>query len=195
MFKYIINKICGFSGLLLPIIPTIIFIIAILENQWFSWTKNAISDLGRANASPYLFNNGLIFIGILMLVFSIGLIINFKEKLGPTIILMCSFLLMLIGVFPVTHILHEPISMSFFISFSVGFLVIGHTFYKDNFPSFIIGIKILALIVVVSAVFAFIFFIFYNWTAVAEILVIYPGFIWCMIYSISLIRTDYSFRD
>ena len=195
MINNIIKKISGFCGLLLPIVTTIILIVTLLKNQWFSWTKNAISDLGKANASPLLFNNGLIILGILLLIFSIELIISFKEKFGPTIIFMCSFLLMLIGVFPIPHMLHEPISAIFFISFPVAFLIIGYTFYKDSFPSFIMGIKILALMVVVSVLFAFIFFFFYKWVAISEILVFYPGFIWCMVYSINLLRNDYGFRD
>ncbi|RLF50003.1 MAG: hypothetical protein DRN19_05255 [Thermoplasmata archaeon] len=195
MINNIIKKISGLCGLLLPIVMTIILITAILKNQWFSWTKNAISDFGAANSSPLLFNNGLILLGILLLIFSIGLIINFKEKLGPAIIFMCSFLLMLIGIFPVPHILHEPISVIFFISFSIAFFSMGHTFYKESFLSFVTGIKILALMVVVSTIFAFLFFIFYNWIAISEILVFYPGFIWCMVYSVSLIRNDYGFRD
>ena len=170
-------------------------IISILENQWFSWTKNAISDLGKSSASPLVFNNGMILIGILLLIFSIGLIINFKEKLGPIIIFMCSFLLMLIGFFPIPDMLHEPFSALFFISFSVAFLIIGLDVYRKSNTSFIRNMKILALLVVVAAVISLIIFIIYRWIAISEVLIFYPGFIWCMVYSISLLRNDYGFRD
>jgi hypothetical membrane protein len=186
----IIYKFTGTFGLLLPIIFSLVMLISILQNQWFSWTEHAVSDLGKADASPLIFNNGLIIIGIFLLIFSLGLIKSFEKNRGPIIIFMCSFLLMAIGLFPVPNILHEPFSMLFFISFSIAFLAIGIGIFNKSQTSFLFNMKVLAFFVPIAAIFSFIFFFFYNWIAISEILVIYPGFIWCMIYSVRLLGNN-----
>ena len=64
--KKIIIKISGLSGILLPVLMIVLLYLALQQSPWFSWTGNAISDLGRPTYGLLGFNLVLIIIGILM---------------------------------------------------------------------------------------------------------------------------------
>jgi len=74
-----------YAPLLYLISITIIYVsiaVAIYVNDWFRWTKNALSDLGSPYAQyPGIFNIGLIVGGILGIPFMIALFMNFKGKI------------------------------------------------------------------------------------------------------------------
>jgi len=183
-------KLSGLSGLLLPIVFTILLAFSIIENPWFNWKENAISDLGNVNGSPLIFNTGLIIAGLLLLIFSLGFLISYKEKLGPTVLFTCSFLIIGVGTYPTPEPLHEAFSGVFFITFSLSFLIIGSTANRreilDSFRIF----KLIALFAFIVACLSLIIYFVYSWVAISEIVIIYPGLIWCMIYGIRLLSLE-----
>jgi hypothetical membrane protein len=102
---------------------------AIALAPWFSWTGNALSDLGvRGEASAPPFNYGLIAGGTLGVGFAARLWSDAPGRLGRAGlgVLGASFLsLALIGVFPTPHPYHFPVSLGFFALFTYGLFVYG----------------------------------------------------------------------
>ena len=72
--KIVTTNLAGICGILLPFVFFTGILIAISYSPWFKWTHNALSDLGVKGISALIFNNGLIFGGLLAFIFSIGLI-------------------------------------------------------------------------------------------------------------------------
>lgn len=117
------------SGILSPITAYLFIFIAIQNAPWFSWTKNALSDLGAVKPSQIYFNIGLILAGILMLIFTIGLNFKFKSiicKIGALILTLDAISLIGIGIFHEKYgRIHLYFSIAFFILYPIGSLIIG----------------------------------------------------------------------
>jgi len=125
------NTISRMAGFLAPIVAFVAIAIAIAAHPWFSFTENAISDLGAMSVEDnYILNNGLIIAGILAVIFSYGLYKDQKSalgKLGVIIFIIASISLILIGLFPEDFKIpiHYPASVSFFVLGSFGILIVG----------------------------------------------------------------------
>ena len=103
---------------------------------WFSWTENALSDLGhheRATAS--LFNGGLIVAGLVGAVFPMWLTLDTDgtlRRLGAVTVAVTLVDLALIGVFPTPHDLHGTVSVVFFVGVTLGLIVWGIGDIRDD---------------------------------------------------------------
>lgn len=114
---------------------TFIFL-AIVCSPQFSWTENALSDLGvQEGVTPILFNCGLIIVGILALVFVSGLFVSQKMilgRIGAFIFVLAALALMAIGVFPENvKLTHYYASVGFFVFFPISILVLSATFLLE----------------------------------------------------------------
>lgn len=102
---------------------------AIVVSPWFSWTGSALSDLGDpAHASAPLFNGGLILAGLLGAAFGARAFLAADrpvERAGVALLTAAMADLALIGAFPVTRPLHEPVSIVFFLGLTYGWFVHG----------------------------------------------------------------------
>lgn len=129
--KEIWLKISGVIGVLTPIIAFTFILLAIAHSPQFSWTKNALSDLGvQKGTTAVLFNNGLIISGILVIFFATGLFKFFQEnlvgKVGAFVFLLDAFALTAIGIFPENvKPLHFYASVAFFMLHPVSMLFIS----------------------------------------------------------------------
>ncbi|MEM3731797.1 MAG: DUF998 domain-containing protein [Candidatus Bathyarchaeia archaeon] len=131
-------RVAGISGILTPIIAFACILTAIALYPPFSWTDNALSDLGVVEgASSTLFNGGLIVSGILALAFAIGVYAYLSEnavgKVGSFLFGLDTIALMLIGIFPENiKPTHYYVSVLFFMLFPIAMLtltaafIIGH---------------------------------------------------------------------
>ena len=184
--EYII-KISGISGILLPIIFILGLILSIWEAPWFSWTDNAISDLGRSEFGIPLFNYTLITIGFLLLLFSLGLYYSLKrERMGPTALALSSIYFIGVGVYPLPNPIHIDISGLFFIAFPLGFFILGLHMYKKQYH-FMKNMGIIALVIAIISGCSPIVLLFFNGIAIPEIIIIVPGLLLCMRYGVNLI--------
>jgi len=128
------QKISGVCGIITPLVAFGCILLAILYAPNFSWTDNALSDLGvMQSPTSVLFNFGLVSGGILGMVFASGLPTFFKRKfIGEvgTILFVLDFLaLTAIGVFPEnTRPIHLFVSVSFFMLFPLAMVPIGASF-------------------------------------------------------------------
>jgi hypothetical membrane protein len=177
-----LTRLLGLCGILFPIFSIIILILSVQMTPWFNLTEYAISDLGLTVGAGSFFNYGIIIAGFLLLIFSLGLILDLKNRqAGPTILLLSSLFLIGVGVFPLPNPNHIYVSSLFFIGFSLSFLILGINMIKSK-TIFIKKMGRSALICVVIAGVSPVFLLFVNGIAITELFSIFPGFIWCMRY-------------
>ena len=116
-------------GVLALAVSAIGIAVAVASAPWFSWTANALSDLGvreRASATP--FNYGLIAGGTLGVGFAARLWAEAPGRIGRAGIATLALSLasmVLIGVFPIPHPYHGPVSVAFFALFTYALFVHG----------------------------------------------------------------------
>ncbi len=128
----------GFGGFyfLLEMLPIFITIIAygsiglaIINAPWFSWSENALSDLGARAGSNFIFNTGLIISGILLMVYVSYIALDYldyKALHGIIFLFLSGLCLMSIGLFPEqVEELHFAVSLGFFVSFPIGQLLLS----------------------------------------------------------------------
>jgi hypothetical membrane protein len=117
-------------GVISPILTLILISLAISQaSSWFSWTGNALSDLGVHEKSAALFNSGLIIGGILDTIFAFGVIHFYQNQTigrgGAFFLLLAGIFLASIGIFPETapNNIHYIVSVAFFAAFPMSLLI------------------------------------------------------------------------
>ncbi len=127
-------KASGICGILTPIIAFTCILLAISYSPSFSWTQNALSDLGiQSGTTAPLFNYGLISSGIMALIFACGLFSFLGDmlfgKIGAAVFTLAVVSLTAIGVFPESvRPTHFYVSVAFFMLFPISMLLIVATF-------------------------------------------------------------------
>ncbi|VVB99805.1 Uncharacterised protein [uncultured archaeon] len=128
--------ISGVCGVVAPVIALGCIFLAIASWHDFSWTGNALSDLGAIGGTTrLLFNFGLIFAGMFGLVFAYGFPVYFRGwdlgKYATWLFALDAVALAAVGAFPSdfmpeTHI-HFYVSVAFFALFPLSalFMTIG----------------------------------------------------------------------
>lgn len=130
-------KVAAACGILTPIIAFTCISMAIALYPQFSWTDNALSDLGVVEgAVSMIFNGGLMVSGILALAFAIG-VQNYLNnsvigKVGAFLFALDAIALIAIGAFPEKTAPHFPASVAFFTLFPLAMLFIGIILIKKN---------------------------------------------------------------
>ena len=190
----LLMKIAGLCGITSPIISISLILLAIHNAPWFSWTGNALSDLGVEGFPAVLFNTGLIIGGLLTTVFAIGLIqalrIHVLSRVGSVLFLLDTFALCAIGVFPETvGPLHFYVSVAFFMSFPISLLLTGLAMVLETTKR---RWGLLAIIVAIIAVGTWIF----RWPspAIPEIIAALAASSWSIISGIRLYKSPQTAR-
>ncbi len=131
-------RLTGFFGLAAPVLGLIIVASSILMAPWFSWTGNALSDLGGTEGpESILFNAGLPMTAALMMMFSGGLFEmtkgNIVGQVGSGFHLAASFLLAGIGVANITiEPWHYYVSVGFFVTLPLSAVLVGYFCFKNK---------------------------------------------------------------
>jgi hypothetical membrane protein len=124
----------GSCGIVTPLVAFTCTSLAITLSPQFSWTDNALSDLGIVKgATSTFFNTGLILGGILAAMFGLGLFTILEQntlgKLGAILFTLAAAALTAIGIFPENaRPMHFYASVAFFILFPVAMLLVGGSF-------------------------------------------------------------------
>ncbi|MEO2152539.1 MAG: DUF998 domain-containing protein [Thermococcus sp.] len=102
---------------------------SVSRNPWFSFWRNALSDLGGANAtSPWIYNAGLMVTSFFVMAFAVYLIstaVNKAQTVGGAYISVSAIFLALIGIFHEGTKPHVFVSTYFFVQFFLGALIYG----------------------------------------------------------------------
>ncbi|HMK95439.1 MAG TPA: DUF998 domain-containing protein [Candidatus Limnocylindrales bacterium] len=133
--KVVRQRIGATAGLLAPILAFACIISAVASYPAFSWTNNALSDLGvvRGVTGP-LFNFGLYTSGLLGFIFALfGLPTyvgkSFWGKIGTLTFSAATVALIAIGVFNESFSgIHYAVSVAFFILVPVSLFIIAYAF-------------------------------------------------------------------
>jgi len=117
---------CGAAALVVAL--SLIFL-AISLSPWFSWSANALSDLGVGEAA-WVFNSGLMAGGILTMVFAAGLFVTLKGRalgrVGSVFLFFDAVALFGIGLFSeAAGDIHSYFSVAFFVLFPISLFLLG----------------------------------------------------------------------
>jgi hypothetical membrane protein len=129
------HKFAGICGVIAPLIAFVCILSAIATWSQFSWTNNALSDLGvQAGATAVLFNSGLVLCGVLCVGFAAGLFLLVGKrvlgKIGAALFIVACVMLVAIGVFNENFSpTHYYVSVGFFVSLPISMLVLVAAFW------------------------------------------------------------------
>ncbi|MFC5279773.1 DUF998 domain-containing protein [Halorubrum rubrum] len=109
-------------------------LLAVLLDPTFSWTADALSDLGVRDRSAPAFNGGLILGGLAGLGYAAGLWVRGRESASSAVgrlrAIVFAFAMVAmagVGVFDLTHPLHAPAAVGFYLLVTVVFGIDGVT--------------------------------------------------------------------
>ena len=127
------DKLYALFGIVGPLVAYISIGVSIVFSPWFSWGKNALSDLGHSVNSQVapIFNLGLLLAGFLIVVYAIS---AFRKHAKYTSIFLVAsgFMLQLVATFDEAYgSLHFVISLLFFVS--IGFSSIVYALEKKSY--------------------------------------------------------------
>lgn len=149
-----------------------IFVSAFL-NPWFSVFSNALSDLGGGNMTlnghpspnlPLIYNLGMIFTSVMIMVFSavmISISRNKIESTGESFFIIAGLFLALIGIYHEGTYPHDFVSIWFFILSSISYVTIGIGLSISELRSY-------GLVIIVVILVSWILYLLIPWGSVAE---------------------------
>lgn len=112
------EEIYALLGFIAPFVAYLSILVSILFSPWFSWQRNALSDLGHSVKSPVapIFNLGLLLTGFLIIIYAVTV---FREYAKYTSIPLTAsaLILQLVAVFDEVYgSLHGAAAVLFFVS-------------------------------------------------------------------------------
>lgn len=124
-----LDRLWAYSGVAGILVGLVGIAAAILVAPWFTWTGHALSDLGHpARTSAPFFNWSLVAAGLLGVIFTARLFTasaHIVERVGIGIVGLGMVNVGLVGVFDITHSLHGPVAIAFFLGITYGWFVHG----------------------------------------------------------------------
>lgn len=130
-----IIKTAAILGAVAPLITYTCILLAIISYSEFSWTNNALSDLGIVpGVTMTLFNSGLIIGGILFTIFAFALFTYLRKtligRIGSIFFIIASISMICVGIFN-EHIkpIHFIVSVTLFSFMALALIVISCNSY------------------------------------------------------------------
>jgi len=183
--KTSLTRIAGLCGMFIPFLVFSGIALALLFSPWFQWTEHALSDLGRIGLSAFLFNSTLILGGVLLCIFSLGLIKILDKTYSAYLLMISAFALIGVGIFPVTHpSIHLFFSALFFVFLALSLLLLGLTKYHKKSLNHLSHVALVLALVAISSIFML---LLWDGVAIPESLSFFPAFILFSIYGIQMI--------
>jgi len=171
------------SGFFAPAAGLSMVLIAVYSAPWFSWTRNALSDLGVGDTAP-VFNSGLIVAGLFGIVFALGLgrfIFTSKSGRAGTIAMMFSCIaLVSIGIFPESAgRIHYWVSVAFFVSLPISMFILAGAMAISDFRR---NMPFILLTVILAVVAAVPWGLPHDGVAIPEIISSVAGSVWFCVF-------------
>jgi hypothetical membrane protein len=173
----------------------ILVILAVFQAaSWFSWTGNALSDLGVHDESAVLFNSGLIVGGILTIIFAFGLMRSYQNQTigrdGAFFLLLAGIFLASIGIFPETapNNIHYIVSVAFFAAFPMSLLIQSIALIQTHTSR---KLGAFTLVMAITAIIPWAIWMPlrpYEGVAIPELVAGLAATIWSFVMSIKLLR-------
>ncbi len=116
------ERLPAYISISLPLIFLVGLAVVLSRNPWFSFTNNALSDMGNVNNPAHAyFNSFLMFFAVLTFVAAAGAFKNGLSYLMP----LAAVFLFLVGVFPENYSPHAPSAVLFYILALSDIIVVG----------------------------------------------------------------------
>lgn len=133
-------RVFGFFGVAAPVVSFTMILLAIRTAPWFSWTGNALSDLGVRGFTAVVFNFGLVMTAAVMMAFSLGIYELTRGdtvgQVGFALTLASALFLIGIGAFPETAgRVHFYFSVAFFVSLPLFLLTLAIYMIRNGMRS------------------------------------------------------------
>ncbi|WP_457741917.1 DUF998 domain-containing protein [Thermococcus sp.] len=123
------TRLASYIALSLPIIFIVGLSLVIHANPWFSFTDNALSDMGSLkNPNRWFFNGFLMFFAVIAMIPSL---VAFKKGLSYLMPFAIVFLF-LVGVFPEELPYHTPSAVLFYVLALTDIAIIGIKLGREN---------------------------------------------------------------
>lgn len=193
-------EISGLCGVFAPIVAFGCILVSIEYATNFSWTDNALSDLGvMANPTSTLFNLGLIVGGILAIVFASGLFVFFSGRLtgrfGTVLFLLDALALTAIGIFPESSgPMHLYASVVFFALFPLAMFFMAAAFVlasKNAMAWFTFLVSVFSAVVWISEFWAH----YLPGVAIPETLSALAASLWALVVGSRMLITRKSLKE
>ncbi|MFX1362692.1 MAG: DUF998 domain-containing protein [Promethearchaeota archaeon] len=130
-------KTAAYLGIIGPIWALVSIFISIALSPWFSWTNNALSDLGNYATSSVaiLYNSGLIIAAICAMIFALGLYAKERQKIAGKIGIVFLFVtaISLLGVAVFSEdfgSIHYYFSVALFALFIITCFILGTHYFS-----------------------------------------------------------------
>jgi hypothetical membrane protein len=185
-------RVSGIHGVLAPVLAFTFILVAAGSYPQFSWTANALSDLGVvAGITAGVFNSGLIICGVLCLTFAAGLYLLVESVIGRVGVFVFSLAclsLVAIGTFPESvSQTHYMVSVAFFVLLPISLLVITAGFALKLQAE--MAVFTLAVAVVAALPWVLYFTVHYvSGVAIPEIVSGLAGGVWTVVLSYKMLR-------
>ena len=131
-------KVAGIAGFVATFLVFACILASVASWSQFSWTNNALSDLGvQAGATAAIFNIGLVVGGLLFIVFASGLFgfigKRLVGKVGATVFVLACIMLIAIGIFNENFSpTHYIVSVGLFTLMPISLLVLVAAFWVEG---------------------------------------------------------------
>ncbi|KTG10109.1 hypothetical protein AUR64_10965 [Haloprofundus marisrubri] len=116
------------GGQLAPILTLASILTATVVAPWFSWPRDALSELGVDPATALLFNGGLILGALVALLYTVPLwqaATTHLARLVSVLFSLTAVTMGLVGVFPMNRPLHFAVAVSFYLLLTATLAVDG----------------------------------------------------------------------
>ncbi|WP_297516124.1 DUF998 domain-containing protein [Thermococcus sp.] len=124
-----LERFASYVAISLPIIFIVGLTVVIHANPWFSFTDNALSDMGSLhNPNRWLFNGFLMLFAVVAMAPSV---VAFKHGLSYLMPLALLFLF-LVGVFPEELPYHAPLAVLFYVLALADIAIVGLKLARKN---------------------------------------------------------------
>jgi len=186
-------RVSGVYGVLAPVLAFTFILMAVGSYPQFSWTANALSDLGVVSGvTAGVFNSGLIICGVLCLTFAIGLYLLLIESVighvGVIVFALACVSLVAIGTFPESvSPTHYTVSVALFVLLPISLLVITAAFALTRQTK--MAVFTLAVAVVAALPWILYFNVHYvSGVAIPEAVSGLAGGVWAVVLGYKMLR-------
>lgn len=186
-------RLTGIYGAIAPVIAFAFIFAAIASYPQFSWTSNALSDLGVVvGIAAGVFNSGLVICGVISLTFALGLYLFMnKSWLGRAGVILFAFAclaLAAIGMFPESvSPTHYWVSVAFFVALPLSLLIFVGGFWREHQSLMAVFTLFVAVLAAVPWVLLFEFH-YVSGVAIPEVISGLAGALWTVVLGIKMYK-------
>ena len=188
-------RVSGIYGVLAPVLAFTFILMAVWSHPQFSWTANALSDLGVVSGvTAGIFNSGLVVCGVLCLTFAIGLYLllieNTMGRVGVIVFALACLSLVAIGTFPESvSPTHYLVSVAFFVLLPISLLVITAGFAANRHAKMALFTLVVAVVAALPWVLYFTVH-YVSGVAIPETISGLAGGVWTVVLGYKMLRAE-----